>query len=248
MIQSHPENIHSKGDYSFVLDTFYVYTGDKQDQFVQRYCRDYGVWDSDLTHWMIHNIKPGWVCLDIGANIGYFTELMASLSGPEGKVLSFEPNKRLVQKYLESTLINDQTNSSDIKIFDCGLSNKDEVVELVIPHNNIGAANLFNLDYAGPCIKELVRMRRLDSVYDGKIDFIKIDIEGHEEQAWEGFPQSAIDCPLIVAELGPYHSDEFLSKLEDLYDMTDLLGKPINKETIKNVTDFINAVLRRKVK
>jgi len=36
-------------------------------------------------------VQPGWTAIDVGANIGYFTLLMAKRVGPQGKVIAFEP-------------------------------------------------------------------------------------------------------------------------------------------------------------
>ena len=46
-------------------------------------------------------IQPGWTAIDVGANIGYFTLLMANRVGPQGKVIAFEPineNFRILQE------------------------------------------------------------------------------------------------------------------------------------------------------
>src|SRR5437773_815579 len=36
-------------------------------------------------------IKPGFVCIDIGANMGYYSTFMSRLAGKDGKVFSVEP-------------------------------------------------------------------------------------------------------------------------------------------------------------
>ena len=36
-------------------------------------------------------IKPGFYCLDIGANLGYYSTFLSKLAGPSGKVLAVEP-------------------------------------------------------------------------------------------------------------------------------------------------------------
>ncbi len=97
-----------------MLNSFYVYTGDQTDKYVQATCREQGYWDKELTEWMIRNIQPGWVCLDIGANIFYFTEVMARRVGPSGRVLAFEPIERLCKSYTVATILNDYSNVGQI--------------------------------------------------------------------------------------------------------------------------------------
>ena len=43
-------------------------------------------------------IKPGDMAIDIGANIGHISILMSLVAGPDGVVLSFDPNP-IVLKY-----------------------------------------------------------------------------------------------------------------------------------------------------
>lgn len=35
-------------------------------------------------------VKPGWVCVDVGAHVGRITHLLADLVGPAGCVVAFE--------------------------------------------------------------------------------------------------------------------------------------------------------------
>lgn len=55
-----------------------------------------GVWDNHITTWMQHALHPGDVFVDVGANIGYFTVLGASLVGPAGRVVAVEAHPALV--------------------------------------------------------------------------------------------------------------------------------------------------------
>ena len=43
-------------------------------------------------------ITPGMTVLDIGANIGIYTEFLAKLVGPSGHVVAFEPEQRNVER------------------------------------------------------------------------------------------------------------------------------------------------------
>src|SRR5688572_23436882 len=53
-----------------------------------------GYWESWITLAMARVLQPGWTCIDVGANHGYYTLIMADAVGPSGKVISIEPNPR----------------------------------------------------------------------------------------------------------------------------------------------------------
>ena len=47
-------------------------------------------YEPELTDVIRHVVRPGWVCVDVGANIGVITRLLAELTGPNGRVIAFE--------------------------------------------------------------------------------------------------------------------------------------------------------------
>lgn len=65
-----------------------------------------GYWEMWVTAAMMQCIRRGSVAADIGANLGYFTMLMADLTGAEGRVLSFEPNENLASRLRKSIAVN----------------------------------------------------------------------------------------------------------------------------------------------
>ena len=237
--------------FSKALDSFYVYTGDNKDRYVQATCKSNGYWDMELTQWMISNIKPGWTCLDIGANIFYFTEVMARATGTSGRVLSFEPITRLCRSYEAARALNDYSEVGQIDVFNIALSNKKDNLILNIWEENIGGSGIVNEHQVGNhgqhgnFYTEEIYSDTLNSLYDGKIDFIKMDIEGHERFAFEGFSKAAWECPLLVVELGSGQPDEFLIELNDKYTMEFLNGEAASFERIKQ-HNVVNVLLRRK--
>jgi len=51
----------------------------------------YGYCEANLTNFFLRYIKPGMVCIDIGAHVGFYTMLFSQLVGEDGRVHSFEP-------------------------------------------------------------------------------------------------------------------------------------------------------------
>jgi len=51
-------------------------------------------WEPATTFVFRELVRPGDVVIDVGANLGYFTALAATLCGPQGKVFAFEPHPK----------------------------------------------------------------------------------------------------------------------------------------------------------
>lgn len=247
MLNINPQNKHMTDDFAYVLDSFYIHTS-KIDQYVSYCCRNGGVWEPELTQWMINNIQKGWRCLDIGFNIGYHTEVLARITGSTGKVWAFEPNKELIDRYEEARKLNSYDDCAEIEVFPYALSDDNFDTVLYVPITNVGHATLGTFDETDNHIftTRPAEAKRLDSFFDQPVDFIKIDIEGHEPQAWAGFPESVKQCPLIVAELGPYHSFDFLEWIDETYHMSRLNGEDVNLIDIYTESSYIDVVLKKK--
>lgn len=251
MMNNNNPSVIKNGNHYKVLDSFYVYAGDLQDNYVQLECRESGIWDKNLTKWMLENIKPGWTCLDIGANTFYFTEIMARLVGLNGKVIAFEPIKYLYDNYLISQKLNDYTNAGKIIVHQKALSNESRSGSITVYSENVGGSQIadqpeYGLYETWPNQRvEEISLVKLQDIYDDNVDFIKIDVEGHEELAFEGFGQKVKNCPLIVIELGRRQNPKFLEYLKDNYIMSLLSGEETNLDYI-NSCQVVDIVLRKK--
>jgi FkbM family methyltransferase len=62
-----------------------------QDRHVSRQLREEGVWEPFETALVLASLAPGDVFVDVGANIGYFSLVAASVVGEQGAVYAFEP-------------------------------------------------------------------------------------------------------------------------------------------------------------
>ena len=245
--------------YTLTAHGFYIYTGDAEDKAIQKVIRDKGVWDPALDQWMSRNIKPGFLCLDIGANNGYFTEHMAKLSGPSGAVYGFEASKRFVDLYEAGRSLNSYKGSASIKMINTCLSNSVSSKTLFTPPGNKGGASLetefingsgFKARYGfGEEVPSEVECVPLRDIFDMTPDYIKIDVEGHEKQVFEGFSEKTLMCPLLTIEFTPYITDDFFQYLCYMYDFYDLYDRPLSKKHLelrRKVWTGSDVVLRRK--
>src|ERR1039458_10694426 len=71
---------------------------------------------------MIELVRPGMVCWDVGANVGFYTLLLAELVGAGGRVFAFEPvprNVELLRRHVE------MNRYLHVRIFSCALGDFD---------------------------------------------------------------------------------------------------------------------------
>jgi FkbM family methyltransferase len=169
-------------------------------QFIDGMLLKDGVFEPMSTKWMKGVVKRGMVVADVGANFGYYAVQLSRLVGPEGQVHAFEPSARYRERLLDHLRRNECEN---VAVSDYGLS--DHSYEEKLYGDEISAA-LDWADYAKPpTIEETIRLRTLDSYVDEagltRLDFIKVDIDGHEPRFVAGAMQTLRRFrPIILME------------------------------------------------
>lgn len=162
----------------------------------------HGVYEPHVTAVFRQYVKPGMRVLDIGANIGYFTMLAASLVGKEGHVHAIEPNARNTKLVEASRRANEYTN---ITIHQVAASNSEGLLALNYTYSNGTTADPSE-DLGALLGSNTVPSIRIDTLLGPTetIDFIKIDIEGAEYRALAG-AAGVIERsrPVIVSEFSP---------------------------------------------
>jgi FkbM family methyltransferase len=195
----------------------------KEDDLLQKIFINDGCTDNEFYDWAKNNVKPGWIIYDFGANIFEYTEIFARLSGPDGEVYSFEPQKELVENYKIAQRYNSYDNVSTVNIFNFGVSNKTENVILKTNLKNLGGSSMNSgfLEYFSHRIlnnenfvDQEISVKRLDEVElpHKTPDLIKLDVEGAEWQAWQGFPDFIKNTKIIIAEVGKYTEQALLDQ------------------------------------
>jgi FkbM family methyltransferase len=141
--------------------------------------------------------------LDVGANIGYYTMVGASIVGTRGAVIAIEPNEKNVKMIVASKAKN---GFDHIKIILCAVGQEIGVAGLYSIHSNGSTTPIDALDEKQISQLRLVPQFRLDDIVprNRNVNLIKIDIEGGEYHALTGASRLlAEDRPVIVSEFSP---------------------------------------------
>lgn len=159
-----------------------------------------GYWEVWITQAILRVLQPGWHCVDIGANHGYYSLLMADVAGPSGRLLAVEPNPR-IETLLKRTLeVNGFLGNSTV-VQKAVADTSGKIVNLLLPEgkglNATICGNTDDLELGeSPITNEenafLVETVTLDELTKDwqKVDLVKIDAEGAEEAIWQGMEQT----------------------------------------------------------
>jgi FkbM family methyltransferase len=199
-----------------------------------------GFWESWITQFVARRVRPGWTAIDVGANCGYFTLLMADLVGPHGHVIAVEPNPAMTPLLRRSVALNGFAERTTICEVAAGAAD-DGFTTLIVPDRSPGQSAMVS-DASAPwdnCTKVAVPTATLDGLVSPgqRVDFIKIDAEGSEERILNGM-NAMVEAykPDLLLEFHPgrYRQPEtFLCYLFELYGSLCEIngdGKPVAVE------------------
>ena len=140
----------------------------------------------------------GEVVLDIGANIGTHTVALAKMGW---RVIAFEPQRQVYELLHANILVNGCTR---VNAFHMGLSNEGGSLRMA-RYSLAQGANMGGVPLGKEHTGELVTVQKLDDVLAAlggpRVRLIKIDVEGHERQVFEGGAATLRrDRPIIYFE------------------------------------------------
>jgi len=178
-------------------------------------------------------IRPGDVVFDIGANIGAHTLHFARLVGPAGRVFAFEPtdyasakirlnlaiNPELARRvnFHQRFLVADNTEEMPASVAArWPVANEHDDLDqnhLGKPETLVHALAITADDF---CEAEMLQ----------RLDFVKIDVDGHEYPVLRGFRRSLERFrPRILIELAPFiYEDDRPSEFDDFVRFIGELG------------------------
>ena len=126
--------------------------------------------------------------MDVGANIGYFTSLLAHRVGHAGQVLAFEPHPE-TYSILQRNVALQERRGSCISAFNVALSNAEgEAILDMLPGDSSNTSHAF-LNSQPSSTSIAVRTSRGERYVDRYKDVgvLKIDAQWHEAAILEGF-------------------------------------------------------------
>jgi len=168
-------------------------------------------------------LKKNMNVINIGANIGYFTVIIAKLVEPLGKVFALEPLPTTVYLLKKNILANNCTN---VKAFSKAISNFSGKADLCIAPSNV---HNFIAKNGKPSYKKIkVETITIDDFVqqqNSHIDFIMMDAEGSEKYAFEGMIKTLENNPKlqIISEYNPFTFELAGTSGKDFVDLCEKL-------------------------
>lgn len=151
---------------------------------------------------------------DIGSNDGQYSLLFKKIF-KSSKIFAFEPNSDLCEKFK-----NKVNKNKNIKVFNVAVGNDNKEIILEIDENSSLTTSLAKKNIKSStfkikkflygkssCLEKKIRLIKLDSFINSKNkpNFIKIDVEGFEEEVLKGIKKNLKYITLIMIE---FHFDK----------------------------------------
>ena len=175
-------------------------------------------------------IEKGKVVYDIGAHIGYFSILAATLVQDEGQVIAFEPNPDNIRHLKQHIEMNGYSN---IKIMETAVSNENGESSFDIDKENSKSC-------LSPSGNIKVKTRTIDALVESKEilppNYMKIDVEGAEVLVIKGAESTLKSYrPLIFLAT---HSPTLKKDCIDILDSLGYVVKPESGDDIDEAKEL----------
>lgn len=151
---------------------------------------------------VMSRIQAGDCAWDVGANVGFYSRLMAAAAGPDGQVVSFEPSPTTY-----ADLAGNVRGVPNIRALNIGLSDADGEATFATPKDHSSEGRIMRADDANAEGVSVIRIARGDTLTKSEgvpqPAFIKVDVEGHELEVLQGLREvlSNARCRHVLVEV-----------------------------------------------
>ena len=166
------------------------------DDSIKNHLRKKLCWEPKNQSIISEYIKPGSIAIDIGAHIGTHTVTMDKCVGENGRVLAFEPNRKIYRELCYNLVANDCKNTYPIRT---AVGKTKSIIEVVTSHpRNEGGSYVVNAKGGS----ETAVLLPLDIFDLNNVSFIKIDVENMEADVLDGARSTILrNKPVMLIEI-----------------------------------------------
>jgi len=128
-------------------------------------------------------IKPGFVCIDLGANVGYYSTFLSLYSHKSGHVHAIEPVELFANVFKKNTA---EFALDNITLYQTALGSENKNIQMGTPLIDgvfrHGLTKIVDKEEAKNLHTYEVKMSVPDNLFSSlvKLDFLKCDVEGYE--------------------------------------------------------------------
>jgi FkbM family methyltransferase len=166
-----------------------------------------GLFDIVTTEVVWRLTQPGDTAFDVGANMGYFTSLLAHRVGRPGRVLAFEPHP-VTFPLLKCNIELQGRSGGAISAFNVALSEATGEGTLdILPERKNHISYAFLTDKVSRTSVNVKLMRGDEFITGGNIGIMKIDAQWHEVSVLKGFGEqlhSGVIRDIVFEEEAPF--------------------------------------------
>lgn len=181
------------------------------DTVIYNTVKNNGIWEPKEFFWLFDNVKEGQTCINVGANIGYFSTVMSKLVKETGKVYAIEANPQFENYIKHNAKLSEFDN---IEIIMSAAGDFLGHIDLFISSDNSGdnrvfdpniIKNQFEQEVVNVKNKIKVKINTVDNlVVDKKVDIILIDCQGWDHYIIRGMKNIIKNSkPKILTEFVP---------------------------------------------
>ncbi len=163
----------------------------------------FGEYEPGESAFITQNVRPDDICVDVGANIGFYTLLLAR-NAQKGLVHAFEPVSLNYHLLTVNVLTN---NLGNVTLNNCAIGDHNADIDFYVAQDG-GFSSAVDTGRKQIVDKAQVKMITLDSYCSqvglSRIDFLKIDVEGGEPGSIRGAHELLSDARkprLLMLEL-----------------------------------------------
>lgn len=118
----------------FVANQEFYLQIDPKNGYIDEQFFLYGIYEKEIFELISREVKAGETFVDIGANIGMYTNFTPKIVGENGKIIAFEPITKIFQQNKES---NEKNNYKNVFLHNFALSNSETETKIYLNETNI---------------------------------------------------------------------------------------------------------------